>query len=112
VSLVFNQTITRRRAPSSTNSRGEVVRSWDSAVDAPLSGWALDAGDTSEVNDGRDGIVRVWTARCRSLTVDLVDSDRVVVFGVEYLIDGAVLRQPGPSSMTSHTILRLVHVDG
>jgi hypothetical protein len=109
--LVDRHTIVVRRAPLRRNSHNDEVRDFTQATDSPSAGWAVDAGDTSEDNDGRDGIVSSYTLR-GPFTADVLDSDRIVLFGVEYLIDGSVRRQPGPSARTSHTIVKLTRTAG
>lgn len=110
-SPVARHTLVRRRAAAQGNSQGVPVRNWAEAVDTPLTGWALDAGDTSEDGEGRPGVVLRWTAR-GPLGADVEETDRVLVDGVEYQIDGGVVRVPGPISAVSHTRLRLRLVKG
>lgn len=71
-----------------------------------LHGWALDAGDTRRDAVNRDGALIQWTAR-GPFTADVERHDRITVFGERFQIDGGVIRQPGPTSLTSHTILSL-----
>lgn len=111
MSVVRRHTITVIRAAESEDRRGNLTRDWANATRAASKGWGIDAGNTTEDGDGRDGIAAEYTIR-GPFTADVVASDRVELFGVEFNIEGAVLRQPGPSPVTSHTIVRLKRVDG
>lgn len=73
---------------------------------APTGGWAIDTTGTQEDTDGRRGTVERLTVRRRGEPVVLA-SDRIVWLGAVYEIEGGVQYQPGPSALTSHTILSL-----
>ncbi|MDR6691346.1 hypothetical protein J2X55_002258 [Microbacterium sp. 1154] len=109
--IVARHRITVVRAPVTEDRRGQDVRNWDAATRTDLDGWAIDAGDTADLKDGRAGSSASWTIR-GPLDADVRSADRIVVLGVECDIDGAILRQPGPSPLTSHTIIRLTRVEG
>jgi hypothetical protein len=104
--LIFRHTVTRLRAPEVDDAHGNKVRDWGNATSVDLPGWAVDASGTQEDTDGRQGTVN----RLRLLGpygVDVVASDRLVALGETYEVEGDVLRQPGPSPRTSHTIVSL-----
>jgi hypothetical protein len=111
VSAVFRHSITRLRSSTVVDRRDNVV------VDGPpvpveLFGWAIDAGDTRDPSgEGRDGDVIEYTLR-GPFAADVLSSDRLVVLGLECTIVGAVLRQPGVSPATSHTIVGVRRVEG
>lgn len=109
--IIARHTITVVRAPVTENRRGQDVRDWNAATRTDLKGWAIDAGDTADLRDGRVGSGANWTIR-GPLNSDVRATDRIVLLGVECDIDGAILRQPGPSPLTSHTIIRLTRVEG
>lgn len=109
--LVARHTIQIVRAPVIDDGRGNETEDWPNAVDTPSKGWAIDAGDTTENQDGRDSTTAEWTLR-GPYAAEVRSSDHVKVLGVECEIVGAVLRQPGPTPRTSHTILRLRSVTG
>lgn len=93
------------------DGRGGEQADFTDAVQVPLFGWALDAGNTTVDDQNRDGALVQWTAR-GPFAADVERHDRISVFGEQFQIDGAVRRQPGPSSLTSHTILLLQAWEG
>jgi hypothetical protein len=94
------------------DGRGGVEATYpDPVVADALSGWALDAGNTLADAQNRDGALIQWTAR-GPFAADVERHDLIVVFGEKFQIDGGVVRQPGPSSTTSHTILLLKAWEG
>lgn len=93
------------------NGRGGLEADFTGVVPVNLPGWALDAGNTLADRQNRDGAVVQWTAR-GPFDADVDRHDRITVYGGKFQIDGAVIRQPGPTSRTSHTILLLVKWEG
>lgn len=108
---VARHTIVRVRAPLVDDGRGNQARDWDRAVETSLPGWAVDVGATVEDVVNRDGASTEYTIR-GPYAADLATSDRVRLLGGLYEVDGAVLRQPGPSAATSHTVVRLTSWEG
>ena len=108
---VARHTVTVIRAQSTPDRRGDAERDWEHAARTGIPGWAVDAGDTADLTDGRTGSSASWTIR-GPFNADVVPSDRIELLGVECDIDGEILRQPGPSALTSHTIIRLTRVEG
>lgn len=109
--LVAQHTIGIVRAPIVDDGRGNETPDWSAAVTTPSAGWAIDAGNTAEDLNGRDSDTAEWTIR-GPYAADVRPTDHVELLGVTCTIVGAVMRQPGPTSLTSHTILRLKRVDG
>lgn len=110
--LVARHTLTRRRPNRVPDGRGGERLEWpDPSADVALPGWSLDAGNTVEDIQNRDGALIQWTAR-GPFNADVERHDHLFVFGEEYEIDGAVRRQPGPTAMTAHTILLLKRWEG
>ena len=103
---VARHTLGILRAAETSDGR-RTVRDWPNATTTPSPGWALDVGDTAVDNAQREGGSVAYTAR-GPFDADVQQTDRVVILGETFLIDGAVVRQPGPTARTSHTILRLV----
>lgn len=101
----------RERPTATPDGRGGTDYDYDGAVAVSLPGWALDAGPTVGDLQNRDGVEIVWTAR-GPYAADIERHDRITVLGEKYRIEGAVRRQPGPSALTSHTILELKRWDG
>lgn len=77
----------------------------------PSYGWAVDTTGTQEDTDARRGTVNRLTVRRRGEPV-VSASDRIVWSGAVYEIEGGVQYQPGPTSLTSHTILALKLAEG
>lgn len=109
--LVARHTIGRERPELVDDGRGGQEPDFTDATVVDLPGWALDAGDTTADAEHRDGALIQWTARGPFLA-DVKRHDRITVFGEQFLIDGAVIRQPGPTPRTSHTILKLKAWEG
>lgn len=93
------------------DGRGGVEKDFTGSSVVDLSGWALDAGNTIADRVNRDGASIQWTAR-GPFDADVERHDQITVLGEQYQIDGAVIRQPGPSPLTSHTILSLIAWEG
>jgi hypothetical protein len=112
MSVIFNHPLQRLRVEVEQDRHGnDVPGSWDGAQPVAIGLWAVDAGDTDEDVDAREGTVVEYTVRKRG-RADLVESDRVVWDGDVYAIEGAIRWQPGPTSRTSHTIVRLRRAEG
>lgn len=109
--IVARHTLVRERPDMVDNGRGGTEADFTDATAVDLAGWALDAGNTTADLQNRDGASIRWTAR-GPFEADVERHDRVIVFGEQLKIEGAVVRQPGPSPRTSHTILLLVAWEG
>lgn len=109
--LVARHTISRERPLLVDDGRGGERKDFSNATPVELSGWALDSGVTTKDAEHRDGASIEWTAR-GPFGADVERHDRITVFGELYQIDGAVMRQPGPTGVTSHTILLLKRWEG
>lgn len=109
--LTTRHTIQRERPTATPDGRGGTDYDFTDAVLVDLPGWALDSGATVEDLDHRDGAQIEWTARGPYLA-DVERHDRVTVLGERYRIEGGVRRQPGPTGLTSHTILLLKRWEG
>ena len=109
--LTSRHTLVRERPTMVDDGRGGHEPDFSTASSVDLPGWALDAGATIRDAQQRDGAKIVWTAR-GPYAADVERHDRIVVFGEAFQIEGAVIRQPGPSALTSHTILQLVRWEG
>lgn len=109
--LVARHTVEIVRPTFTESGRGNQVADWENATRVESRGWAVDAGDTTENLDGRESTTAQWTIR-GPFGADVRPSDHVVLLGIECEIVGDVLRQPGVTASTSHTILRLRNVTG
>jgi hypothetical protein len=99
------------RAPLVDDGRGNKERDWANATERGLTGWAIDAGSTTEDEVNRDGSAVEYTIR-GPFAADIAASDHVRLLGAVFEITGGILRQPGPSPLTSHTIIRLTRWEG
>lgn len=105
--LVARHSIIRRRPVMVADGRGGREADWsqpDSQLE--IEGWAVDAGNTVEDNQNRDATLLQWTLR-GPFDADVQEHDHVMLFGDRFELDGEPRRQPGPSNLTSHTILLL-----
>lgn len=109
--MVAHHPIVVVRAPWVDDGRGNTTPDWANATETPSLGWAVDAGSTVEDESHRDGSAVEYTIR-GPFTADVLATDRVRLLGGLFQISGGVMRQPGPSSLTSHTILRLTAWSG
>lgn len=107
MSSVFREKITRIRPGSVDDGHGNQEADWGSSSELTIAGWAIDAGDTTADRVNREGSSVAYTIR-GPVDADVRAGDRVRWSGDVYLIDGDVLRQPGPTARTSHSIIRLV----
>lgn len=109
--LVARHTITRLRPARVDDGHGNLRSDWSAASSLSLVGFAVDVGASSEDLEHRDGDQAQLTLR-GPVVADVEAGDRVVLSGVTYLVVGAVLRQPGPSPLTSHCIVQLSRWEG
>lgn len=105
--LVARHPIIRKRPTLVSDGRGGTEPDYTTTTNVTIPGWAADAGNTVEDRTNRDGTSIEWTLRGPH-AADVQRHDLVELFGDDYQIDGDVMRQPGPTAATSHTILRLV----
>lgn len=108
---VARHTLTFERPTRVDDGRGNTRPDFGDSMPVDIPGWALDVGATVRNLEHRDGALISWTAR-GPFTADVERFDRVTVFGGVYAVEGAVLRQPGPTPRTSHTILFLTKWEG
>lgn len=108
---VARHPITVIRAPLVDDGRGNERRDWANPTETTIPGWAVDVGNTTADTVNRDGASIEYTVR-GPLSADVDGSDRVVLLGNTYEVNGGVRRQPGPSPLTSHTILLLTRWEG
>ena len=102
----YNKPVSRVRAPLVDDGHGNTDYDWANAVTSSVGGWGVSAGGTVEDLNRRDGVQIAYTIR-GAYDADVEASDRLILFGVEYEIDGGVMRQPSPTGLTSHTIIKL-----
>lgn len=109
--MLQRHTITRLRPAYVDDGRGGLKADWSVNQPVALPGWQIDAGNTSADTANRDGSLVVYTVR-GPFEADVKGDDRITMMGEDFEIDGGVLRQPGVTPRTAHTILRLTRWEG
>ena len=109
--LTARHTLMRERPTMVDDGRGGLEPDFTGTTAVPLTGWALDPGVTVKDMVNRDAGNITWTARGPH-TADVERHDRIIIAGDQYKINGEVVRYPGPTPMTSHTILLLERWSG
>lgn len=109
--VVARHTILRERPTFVDDGHGNTEPDFTDVQPVSLPGWAVDAGSTAEDEQNREGALIQYTIR-GPLNADVETRDRVILMGDRYAIDGAVVRVPGPSAVTSHTIVQLKRWEG
>lgn len=99
------------RAPLIDDGRGNRSPDWSNQTETASPGWAIDTAATAEDETHRTGDSISYTLR-GPFAADVIATDRVRLFGETFQITGGVLRQPGPSALTSHTIIQLTRWEG
>ena len=107
----YNKTVIRKRAPLVDDGQGGEERDWSAAVSEDIGGWGVSAGGTDEDESRREGSRVDYVIR-GPFDADVHPSDRIVLFGEEFEIDGGVLRQPSPTGLAAHSIVRLRRWEG
>lgn len=107
MSAVFRYAVGVLTPTVAEDAHGNDKLVYPSVDDAVMTvGWAVDSTGTQEDTDGRRGTLTRLTLRRRGLPV-VTASDRLLWLGSVYEIEGDVQYQPGPSAVTSHTIVSL-----
>lgn len=105
---VARHTLTRLRGVVVDDGLGGTETDWTNPDELLIPGWAVDTGNTIEDLNRRDGSSVEYTVR-GPLGADVSPGDRMRLpwDPDPFEVDGDVLRQPGPSVHTSHSIVRL-----
>lgn len=111
--LTARHTLTRLRGVAVDDGQGGTETEWDDPDTLPIPGCAVDAGNTVEDLQHREGSSVEYTVR-GPLNADVKPGDRMLLPWETdpFEVDGGVLRQPGPSDLTSHCIVRLKRWEG
>lgn len=104
--LVARHPIVRVRPARVADGHGNLEDDWSEPDEVTIQGFAVDAGAGGEDLQHRDGAEIVLTLR-GPYEADVRDGDRARFDGVTYRVVGEVVRQPGPSPLTSHCLVRL-----
>lgn len=109
--IVARFTLQRERPARVSDGHGGFENDFTDVPLVPLSGWSVDAGATIEDTQNRDGELIQFTVR-GPIDSDVQSGDRITYDGDQYQIEGAPMKQPGPSSRTSHVTLLLKRWEG
>lgn len=109
--VVARHSMLRARPARVDDGHGNLEDDWSNPDEVTFDGWAVDAGSTAEDLDNREGRRVEYTLR-GPIGHDVRAGDRLTWLGDEYRVDGAPLKQPGPSSLTSHQIVKLTRWEG
>jgi hypothetical protein len=93
------------------NGRGGVTSSWADAPVVLSEGWSIDAGDTTEDTENRTASEVSYTLR-GPVSAPVSSRNRLRVFGQDFEVVGDVLTQPGPTSTTSHVLVKVKRAVG
>lgn len=100
------------RAPVVVDRYGGNERDWDAAAQTVSTGWRVDPDEGLEHIDAtRDAVITRLRA-LGPLDADVEASDRVLVDGDTFEIDGQPLRYRSPRNRVGHTALLLKRVTG
>lgn len=102
------QTVAVQRAPLIAD-HGSQVRDWTSPATHTIGGCSVQPGGGTEDQLNRDSVTTVWSVFA-PLGADVLDTDRVVVGGVAYEVDGPV--RPWETGILDHLEISLKAVAG
>lgn len=106
MTLFFAQSITRRRAPVTTDAHGNDVHDWDAAADTVIDGVNVQPHSQQETDTAvRDAVVTTWRVQSAPGTdLDVVASDRILWGGIECKVVGEVARWSHPIHGAVHHV--------
>lgn len=102
------QTVTVQR-PALVSDHGTDVADWTAPVTHTLTGCSVQPAGGTEDPINRDSVTTLWTVYAPS-TADVLDTDRVVVYGVAYEVDGPLRRWA--AGILDHLEINLKAVSG
>lgn len=85
------QTVVRQRASTTEDVHGNQVPDWNSPTSVTIGGCSVQPGATEEDLGGREAVAIRWTILAPA-GVDVLATDRIVVNGVPYSVDGEPAR--------------------
>lgn len=104
------QSVTRKRAGTSTDDYGNTVLDWDGATtDVAITGCSVQPGSGSEFELDREASTVVYTVWAPAAS-DVVETDRVTYAGTDYDVQAVERWQVG--SPLDHLVIRLQKVTG
>lgn len=112
MSLLYDATITRVRAPLVEDRYGQQIRDWANAERVQLAGVALQPDSSSEEMGDRSVIITGWRlVGPRGANLDLLATDRIEAAGVALEVDGKIGRYTMGGAV-HHVEARLQEVSG
>lgn len=109
----MTESVTRLRAPTTTDRYGGTIRDWDNAVEKALDGWSVAPRHEAEDHDnGRQGVLVGYTLYGPAGT-DVLPSDRLVIRGATHEVDGETGVWTSPwTNVTAGVEIHAKRVDG
>lgn len=106
MTIIFLQTMTRRRAPVVSDPLGNETRNWSAASDTALEGVSVQPNSQDEEGAAvRSGVVTGWRVQSRpGVDLDVLPSDRIVHDGIVCEVVGEVARWPDPLTGAVHHV--------
>ena len=105
------QTVTRERPIRVSDGRGGFEDDWTTPNTLTLDRCTVQPGASAEDLTTRAGVLIAWTVMVAG-EPDVLASDRVVVRGVPYSIDGEPARWPSATGGLDNTVLLLKRWEG
>lgn len=119
MTLFFAQSITRRRAPVTTDAHGNEVRDWTAAVDTVIDGVNVQPNAQNETDTAlRTAVTTAWRIQSApGVDLDITADDRVVILDgdvpIECEVVGEVARWPHPvTGRTHHVEFTVERIEG
>lgn len=112
MSIVQPHTFIRQRPQRVDDGHGGTESDWSLPPDElAIPGWGVDAGDTLEDLQNREGTSVDYTAY-GPVDADVRGGDRIKWSGMTFEVNGGVLRQFGATPNTSNAVVRLRYWEG
>lgn len=104
--MMFNQTVTRLRAPTTVDRTNDTIYDWAAADETPIIGLSVQPQlqGSAEMLNGRDATKATWrVSSAPGFDLDLLATDRVRLSTGEICeVDGDIVRWPSPHGPGVH----------
>ena len=106
------QTVTRRRATTTTDRYGNTVANWSTPAELAIDGCIVAPDTNAETNDlGRQGVLVGWSL-FRHSDADIEALDRIVTADGTFEVDGEPARWSSPHSALRGIDVQLRRMEG
>jgi hypothetical protein len=105
------RSLTRLRYPTTTDGGTTVPNYSGSPASLTIAGWWIEPTTSIENKDARLAVQTGYTA-VGPIDADILSTDHVSVYGVEYEVDGDVMRVPSPTGRLDSCRLSLIRWEG